>query len=252
MPNIFHLTRMPFFGKAIEAFLFLRALLFVGSRYTCPCCGWRLRAFTHGNYSLRVRHNGYCPRCNAKSRHRRDWLFLESKTNLFSEPLRLLHVSPKYSLSRRFVKMPSIDYVGIDLFDRPNTSIRVDISGIPVKCETFDALLCIHVMEHVEDDVAAIAELYRVLKPGGWAFITVPIRLDRKTYEDPTITAPEDRLLHFGEEQHARIYGLDFPDRLESAGFDVQLDLAQDLDRSTSEEYGLFADENVFYCTKPY
>lgn len=251
MLDIFHLTRMPLFGQAIEAFLFLRALLFVGSRHTCPCCGWRLRAFTHGNYSFRVRHFGYCPRCNAKSRHRRDWLFLESKTNLFSEDTRLLHVSPKYSLSRRFVTMPNITYVGVDLHDRPNTSIKVDISAIPFQSETFDALLCIHVIEHVEDDLSAISELYRVLKPGGWAVISVPIRLDQMTYEDPTIMAPEDRLRHFGEEQHVRIYGYDFLERLLTAGFDVQLNLAQDVDRATSEKYGLLADENVFYCTKP-
>ena len=147
--------------------------------------------------------------------------------------------------------MPNITYLGVDLHDRPNTSVKVDISAIPIQSATFDALLCIHVMEHVEDDLSAISELYRVLKPGGWAVISVPIRLDQKTYEDPTITAPEDRLRHFGEEQHVRVYGHDLFDRLLTAGFDVQLNLAQDVDRAKSEKYGLLADENVFYCTKP-
>jgi SAM-dependent methyltransferase len=251
MPDVFHLTRRPFFRQAIEAFLFLRALLFVGSRYTCPCCGWRLRAFTHGNMSLRTRHFGYCPRCNAKSRHRRDWLFLENFTDLFNDDLHLLHVSPKFSLSRRFVKMPNISYVGIDLHERPNTSIKADISGIPIRSATFDALLCIHVLEHVQDDLRAISELWRVLKPGGWAVVSVPIRLDQKTYEDPRITEPEERRRHFGEEQHVRIYGHDFLVRLEAAGFEVQLDLAEDVDPATNEKYGLLADENVFFCTKP-
>jgi len=251
MPDLFRLTKNPFASHAIEAFLFMRALLFAGRKYTCPCCGWRLRAFTHGNSSFRVRHFGYCPRCNAKSRHRRDWLFLEEHTNLFSDDVRLLHVSPKFSLSRRFVKMPNIGYTGIDLHDRPNTSAKVDISAIPFHSETFDALLCIHVMEHVEDDVSAMRELYRVLKPGGWAVISVPIRLDQLTYEDPAITAPEERRRHFGEEQHVRIYGYDFRDRLAAAGFDVQHYLAEDIDSSASKRYGLLLDENVFFCTRP-
>jgi SAM-dependent methyltransferase len=251
MLNVFHLTRLPLIGQAIEAFLFLRALLFVGSRHTCPCCGWRLRAFTHGNFSFRVRHYGYCPRCNAKSRHRRDWLFLEDRTTLFSEDTRLLHVSPKYSLSRRFVKLSNITYFGVDLENRPNTSIRTDISAIPTQSATFDALICIHVLEHVEDDLSAIKEMFRVLRPGGWALISVPIRLDQPTYEDPTIKTPKDRLHHFGEEQHVRIYGGDFPDRLQAAGFNVELDLAQNVNPATNEKYGLLADENVFYCTKP-
>jgi predicted SAM-dependent methyltransferase len=137
------------------------------------------------------------------------------------------------------------------LHERPNTSIKADISGIPIRSATFDALLCIHVLEHVQDDLRAISELWRVLKPGGWAVVSVPIRLDQKTYEDPRITEPEERRRHFGEEQHVRIYGHDFLGRLEAAGFEVQLDLAEDVDPATNEKYGLLADENVFFCTKP-
>jgi predicted SAM-dependent methyltransferase len=249
--NIFRFTDRPIFLRLIETFLFLRGLLFIGSRYVCPCCGWRLRAFTHGNYSFSKRHNGYCPRCNAKSRHRRDWLFLEEHTDLFSSDILLLHISPKYSLSRRFVRMPNIDYIGVDLEGRPNASIKVDISGIPVKSETFDALICIHVLEHVENDLVAISEMFRVLRPGGWAFITVPIRLNQKTYEDPSINTPEDRLHHFGEEQHVRFYGCDFSNRLQSAGFNVRLDPAENVNQATTKKFGLLADENVFFCIKP-
>lgn len=248
--NIFPYIKQRSALQVLELFLALRALLFIGKRYACPCCGWSLRAFTYGNFSLRERHLGYCPRCNSKARHRRDWLFLESKTNLFSEPMSLLHVSPKYSLSRRFVKMPHLDYVAIDITDRPNISTKADLAAIPVISEAFDAIICIHVLEHVLEDRQAIHEMYRVLKPGGWALISVPIRLDQKTFEDPTLTSPEERERAFGEAQHVRFYGYDLADRLETAGFQVQLDLATNVDSQAQEKYGLRLDENIFFCTK--
>lgn len=235
---------------ALEAALALRALLFLGMRFVCPCCGWRLRAFTRGGTSLRVRPSGYCPRCNSKARHRRDWLYLEKKTDLFSKPIRLFHVSPKYSLSRRFVKMANLRYVAADIFERINLSLRMDLTATPIRCGTFDAAICIHVLEHILEDRRAISELYRVLKPGGWALISVPVRLNRPTFEDPSITAPAERRRAFGEASHVRIYGLDLAARLEECGFRVEMDLARDLDKQTVSKYGLTDDENVFYCSK--
>lgn len=250
MTNIFHCTRKSILRRLIDVLLALRALLFVGTRFTCPCCGWRLRAFTYGGTSFKVRHLGYCPRCNSKARHRRNWLYLEQKTNLFTDHLHLFHVSPKYSLSRRFVTMPNLDYVGVDRNNRPNTSIKLDLSVTPIRSDTFDAIICIHVLEHIQEDRKAIRELFRVLKPGGWAIISVPIRLDQKTIEDPTITTPEERERAFGEKQHFRFYGYDLIERLEECGFQVQLDLGKDVEQQTREKYGLRDDENIFYCTK--
>ena len=250
MEDFFRHTKIPLLGRLFEVLLTLRALLFVGTRYTCPCCGWGLRAFTHGGMSFRARHRGYCPRCNSKARHRRIWLYLEERTNLFTDRLRLFHVSPKYSLSRRFIRMPNLDYVGMDLNDRRNISARADISATPIRSATFDAVICVHVLEEIEQDLEAMRELYRVLKPGGWAVISVPTRLDQETYEDPAITAPKERLRAFGEEAHVRIYGRDLRDRLEACGFRVQLDLAREIGQETMEKYGLCDDENIFYCTK--
>ena len=234
----------------IDAALACRAMLFVGSKHICPCCGWKLRAFTKGGTSLKTRPCGYCPRCNSKARHRRDWLYLKANGKLFSDRVRLLHVSPKYALARRLVKMPDIEFVGVDLDSRPYVSHKVDITEIPFTPESFDAIICIHVLEHVENDRKAIDELFRVLKPGGWALISVPIDFDRETYEDPSIVAPEERKKHFGEEQHVRVYGFDFPDRLRTCGFEVQLDRGEDLSLEVKEKYGLLDDENIFYCTK--
>lgn len=199
---------------------------------------------------MKVRHLGYCPRCNSKARHRRDWLFLEEATNLFSDHLRLFHVSPKYSLSRRFRKMPNLQYVAGDLYDRAYIGLRMDLSATPVRSGVFDAIICIHVLEHIREDRKAMRELYRVLKPGGWALISVPIRLGQETFEDPAITAPEERERAFGEDDHVRIYGHDLIDRLEACGFQVRLALAAEVQERTMKKYGLLQDENILYCTK--
>ena len=99
----------------LEALLTLRALFFIGNKHICPCCGWNLRAFTHGGISFKIRHHGYCPRCNAKARHRRDWLYLEGNTNLFTDQLNVLLVSPKYSLLRRLKKLSNLQCIAVDL-----------------------------------------------------------------------------------------------------------------------------------------
>ncbi len=160
-------------NQQIETLLTLRALLFVGNKYTCPCCGWNLRAFTHGGSSLRIRPLGYCPRCNSKARHRRWWLFLQQETNLFTGNLRLFQISPNYCLSRRFITLSNLDYVSGDLNNHRNVRIKMDLPATPIQSETFDAILCIHVLEHIQEDRKAIHQLFRILKPGG--LITRPV-----------------------------------------------------------------------------
>jgi SAM-dependent methyltransferase len=236
--------------RLLETLLATRALFFVGTKFTCPCCGWKLRAFTHGGASFMARPMGYCPRCNSKARHRRWWLFLQNETNLFTAHLRLLIVSPNYCFSRIFRTLPNIDYVGVDHSSHRNISVKMSLPATPILSETFDAILCIHVLEHIQDDRMAIRELHRVLKPRGWAGISAPLRLDQKTYEDPTITSPEERKRAFGETVHVRYYGYDLMDRLKEAGFHVKFYPGKDVDQLSRQKYGLRDDENIFYCTK--
>lgn len=146
--------------------------------------------------------------------------------------------------------MRALDYVAADIQERANIDLMSDLTATPVKSESFDAAICIHVLEHVQEDRIAMKELFRVLKPGGWAVISVPIRLDQKTFEDPSITTPEARRKAFGETSHVRFYGYDFGERLEDCGFEVLLDPGKELDQLMMETYGLKDDENIFFCTK--
>lgn len=83
-------------------------------------------------------------------------------------------------------------------------------------------MICSHVLEHVNDDRQAMRELYRVLAPGGTAILLVPMSSRATTYEDPSITDPQERIRHFGQFDHVRLYGRDYADRLAGAGFNVE------------------------------
>jgi SAM-dependent methyltransferase len=116
-----------------------------------------------------------------------------------------------------------VDSVGVDLTN-PMADQRVDLTAMPFADESFDAVLCMHVLEHIPDDKSAMAELFRVLRPGGWAVLQVPLDLSGPTREDLTVTDPKERLRLYGQEDHVRLYGDDYPERLSAVGFRVDVD----------------------------
>lgn len=250
MKPIHQLLQTKIGAQLVDSFMALRTLPCIGFRRYCPCCGWHLLMFTRGNMSYRPRQYGYCPRCNSKPRHRWLWLDMTKRTNILNAPLSVLHVSPSYSIARRLRRLPNIQYYSGDLSYRPFVQFKLDLTQAALSSNTFDAVICIHVLEHIEHDRPAIAELYRTLKPGGWAVIAVPVRMDEPTYEDPSIVAPQDRLREFGELDHFRYYGYDIVDRLADAGFSVETVYASTLDEKTIIHCDLRPEEVMFYCQK--
>ncbi len=127
----------------------------------------------------------------------------------------------------------------------------MDITDIHLPDHSFDVIICNHVMEHIPDDTQAMSELYRVMKPGGWAILQTPISGDT-TFEDPTVQSPEERQRLFGQRDHVRIYGRDYEDRLRSVGFTVNVDgYVRSLDPVIVSSSGLDADEDIYYCARP-
>ena len=138
--------------------------------------------------------------------------------------------------------MPTLRYITADL-SSPEADEHFDITSIPHPDDSFDSIICSHVLEHVADDRTAIQELHRVLAPHGWAIVMVPVDQSRElTYEDPSIVDPADRKREFWQEDHVRLYGRDFPERLRDAGFDVTLDpYVAELGVEALERYGASA-----------
>ena len=225
-------------------------LFYWGRVHYCPLCDGNLRTFqAHGPAR---RPNALCPVCFSLERHRAAWLFLQRRTDLFKgQSRRLLHFAPEPVLQARLARLPHLDYVTADL-DNPRADEVVDITAMQFPDCSFDAIYCSHVLEHVPADRQAIRELWRVLRPGGWALLVVPIGADL-TVEDPAVTDPSGRLRRFGQADHVRIYGRDFQDRLREAGFDVDVVTAGQLvSREEAGTFGLSPSESLFYCVKPH
>jgi SAM-dependent methyltransferase len=152
-----------------------------------------------------------------------DVLYLEAHPEMVRPGLRVLHVAPEPALRLRFETIPTVHYVGGDL-DQRFGSARVDVTDIDFPDDSFDAVLCNHVLEHVPDDRRALRELRRVLAPGGWASLLVPLVDELPvTDEDPTVTDPGERLRRFGQDDHVRRYGQDYVERVRGAGFEPEL-----------------------------
>lgn len=129
----------------------------------------------------------------------------------------MLHFAPERVLRERLARIRDVMYVGVDL--SPISDVQTDITALPFKSGEFECVICSHVLEHVEDDRAALREIRRVMRPGGMALIVVPMHPTRPTHEDPTVTSPQERLRLFGQSDHVRAYGTDVHARVEQAGF---------------------------------
>lgn len=228
----------------------IKSLLYIGNRVVCPCCNGHFRKFLP--LGINQRPNALCPRCGSLERHRLLWLYLKDRTNLFSDNLKVLHFGPEEVFQKAFRAMPNLDYISADL-DSPLAMVKMDITDILYEDNSFDVILCIHVLEHVIDDQKAIRELFRVLKPCGWAILQSPSGLKYdKTFEDPDIVSPEDRERFYGQKDHVRIYGCDYKDRIEKPGFVVKVDsYVRELGGDMIRRHGLMEDEDIYFCTKP-
>lgn len=224
--------------------------MFFGNKVTCPCCGGNFRRFLPMNNRDDVR----CPKCESLERQRSLWLYLKNKTNILADNLKVLHVAPvgpEKIIRNNLEAFPTIVYVGADL-KSSEVPIKMDITDIKYADNYFDVILCVHVLEHVIDDLKAMKELFRVLKPGGWAIILAPIGAGLEiTLEETDLTDPKKQTEKFGMPGHIRIYGKDYKERLEKAGFNVKIDTyIRDLGSEILKKYGMNIEDDMYVCTK--
>jgi len=196
------------------------------------------------------RPEALCPVCGALERHRLVWLYMERRTDLLDgRAKRLLHLAPEKELERRLRAVRGLDYLSGDRCGA-GVTVRLDVTALPFGDDSFDVICCSHVLEHVPDDLRAMAELFRVLRPGGWAILQSPVSGDA-TIESPPDCAPEERVRRFGQSDHVRRYGKDYADRLAAAGFRVRVDgYARELPRPQCRRFGLDPEEDVYLCGK--
>ena len=225
-------------------------ILFRGNKFTDPINGKSYRKFLPYGY-VKQRDNALSPGTLSLERHRLLWLYLNNETNFFSKTLKVLHIAPEQCFYNLFKNLKNINYTTFDL-NSPLADIKGDICNLPFKENSFDFILCNHVLEHINDDNKAMKELYRVLNKNGTAILQVPInQKSSKTFEDSSIVYKKQRIEKFGQYDHIRLYGLDYFKKLESFGFKVYpLKYSKEFTESEIIKYGLIKDEIIPVCKK--
>lgn len=233
-------------AKRDRAEHWVRESLHRGDRVECPICGHRYRHFM-AQWNA---ENTVCWNCGSQEWHRTMWLFLTGvRPALLEGTIDLLHFSPETGIEpllRKRIK----GYVTADI-EPGLADLTLDITDMDRFDDgSFDAVICSHVLEHVPDDAAAMAEIHRVLRPGGWAMVVVPLdRARAETFEDPSITEPEARKWMFWQEDHVRLYAPDIADRLRAAGFEVE-HLTPEFPPDQHERYRLGDRNDLFLASK--
>ena len=227
-------------------------LVYKGDNVECPVCEKSFRKFLSYGSKVSQRDNVLCPYDLTLERHRLMWLYLKNKTDFFTKPdLKVMHIAPEQCFHKTFKNQKNLDYTTGDLVS-PIADLHFDLHNIPLEDDQYEVIFCNHVMEHVDDDLRCMQELYRIMKPGGWGILQVPIDTNRdETYEDPTITTPEEREKHFWQYDHVRLYGNNYPKRLEEAGFKVDTyDVKEEIGMELVERYRLQKTELLYVVRK--
>jgi len=236
---------------------YIYSLLYYGRNVHCPYCNKNFRHFLPAG--VIPRPNSQCPICGSVERDRLLYLYLKNRTIFFSNHLKVLDIGPSHCFSKLCRSLSNIQYVSIDLFSK-SVTLTMDLKKLAFKKRTFDCILCFHVLEHIKDDLSAMREMFRVLRPEGWALVQVPIDINRVgTFEDSKISEKDYETI-YGQSDHVRIYGLDFKHRLEGVGFSVRIDhYVDELDDVTISKYGLKrcykiklyeTCDDIYYCSK--
>ena len=231
-------------------FLRILSLFMRGNKFEDPINGIKYnKLLPYGR--LKPRENALAPDSMSLERHRLMWLFLQQKTNFFTEKLKFLHVAPEFCFINLFKKMENLHYITGDLVS-PWADVKMDVHNIPFKDNEFNVVICNHVLEHVKDDKKVMGEFYRVMKKGGWGIFQVPIdKNNKQTIEDPSITDPKDREKLYWQSDHLRLYGLDYSKKLQKVGFKVtESNFINELEQELVNKYALPKDEIIYFCEK--
>lgn len=239
------------YQQVMAAFL-LRciAVFYKGNNFEDPISGKKYRRLLpYGR--IQSRQNALAPHSLSLERHRLIWLYLKNCTDFFTHPKRVLHIAPEYCFIKPFKKLSNLDYVTADLIS-PWADIKMDVQNIPFPENSFDIVICNHVLEHVDDDLKAMSELFRIMKPEGFGIFQVPIDYSiNTTLEDKSINTPELREKFYKQRDHVRLYGRDYGQRLQLAGFKVTEDnYINSIPGELVQRYALPDEEILYICKK--
>jgi SAM-dependent methyltransferase len=213
-----------------------------GDKFGCPLCEtkldyflpvpagylkeWYDNSYVHPIFRLETMHfdQYLCPACHGSDRDRLYAIYLQNYLSQTGRSIDLIEFAPTVQLKRFLKKFPTVRYRSADL-NSELADDKVDMCSMAIYGnDSFDFFICSHVLEHIPNDRAAAAELFRILKPGGRGIAMVPIDLSlNENYENPSITGGAERWQHFCQDDHVRLYSkAGFLQLLHDVGFEVE------------------------------
>lgn len=247
----------------------VEAVFYSGNKFECPLCKNKFRKLKDGGESLPFfkdnkiigggrRKNMLCPYCLSTDRDRLVYFYLTTRNEIVDQKLSLLHVSPEYTLKNHIKKFPNINYISGDKFEEryqgfyyDKSTQNLDLTDLQYPDETFDIIVCNHVLEHIKEEQTALNEIKRVLKHDGWALLQVPIAKENKETIEYQGISSKKKESFYGQKDHERLYGLDYPDRLRFNGFNVEIWSASALlNNDEIIKFALNSEEKVFIVKK--
>lgn len=249
---------------------------YIGNTYRCPLCNQSARTFIDNNKrdgqsvidkyritAMGARPHYRCPWCDSSDKERLLWLYIERQSliNNKAKQISILHIAPEKNIKIKLQTQRHISYISGDKFDgdaryrdmRYGDSEYMDIIKTRFSNESFDVVICNHVLEHILDDVSAMQEIYRILKNGAIAILQVPAsQIIEKSIEYGHLDSQSERLNAYGQVDHVRIYAeQDYIERLKKAGFTVNtISQKSFLSKEEVAMYGLNPKEKIFISIK--
>ena len=217
----------------------LLSLFYTGNSFQCTVCDFKMSRF------ITLKNNDkLCPRCGSLARTRRLWEFIEPK----AKDVKILHFSPSKSIKTRLASLKNVSYVTTDYAGEFEAMKRLNIEAIDEPDNQYDIVICYHVLEHIENDLKAMQELFRITKSDGICIIQTPFKTG-EVYEDSSLRTEDERLLHFGQEDHVRIYSIEgLMERLSTTGFHTT---KHSYKASQNNRAGFSTDETIIVAKKP-
>lgn len=220
-----------------------RKIYGLGHQVECCYCNWTgLKFLSAGD---RQAGNRLCPGCGSLERYRALCLYLKEHTNILVAPTTILDVATKPCFSMFCQSLSNVRYVSSDLLTEA-AMVFSDLTQMGMASASFDIITCMHVMEHIPNDVEAFGEIARLLKPNGFAIVVVPLK-GEETFEDPD-AGPGDYKRLYGQYDHVRYYGMDIADRIRSVGLNVEvIDLLKLYPEHILRRNALYGEDRFFF-----
>ena len=231
-------------------------------KHFCPCCGSKSKTFVAGSYAdyperfnpvryENTKQDVLCPVCRSLPRHRILASWCDNHKELVQKADDILYFAPEYSMTL-WLRRNRISYKTADLYKEADLKLDIQATGLPD--ESYDMIICNHVLEHVDDFRAALEEMYRILRPRGSFICSFP--MDPKVEfidEDPNVQTPEERFHRFGQDDHKRVFGMKANQLLTATGFSVEIINGADYPEKIMPVVGpADYDMNIlFRCVKP-